>query len=88
MAKGDMSLVISPSEIMGSEIGKSGDYKYARLGVKKGDAEYLSISYEWKSDTIPEFVMGVMNWMQSNKEEIEKSKVEKAAEYAALKEKK
>lgn len=83
-----MSISISPEEIMGVEIGKSADYKYARMGCKKGDKEYLSVSYEWAGDTIPEFVMGLMDWVKANQEEIDKSKAEKAAEYAASKEKK
>ncbi len=86
MAKGDLTIIITPTEIMGSEIMKSGDYKYARVSVKKNDKQYLSISFEWQDAEIPEFVMGLMSWMQSNKEEIEKAKVEFATEYAVLKE--
>jgi len=52
------------------------------MGVKIGDDQYLSVSYEWKGDTIPEFVMGLMGWMQSSKEEIKENK----EEFAALKE--
>lgn len=87
-AKNSMSVSFSPEEIMGSEITKSGDYKYARVGIKRGDNEFMTISYEWKGESVPEFVMGLMDWMKANKEEVEKSKTEKAAEYAALKERK
>jgi len=77
-----LNITIDPAQIVGSEIMKSGDYKYARMGVKIGDDQYLSVSYEWKGDTIPEFVMGLMGWMQSSKEEIKENK----EEFAALKE--
>jgi len=81
-----LNINIMPEEIVGSEIVKSGDYKYASVGIKRGDNEYMRISYEWKGDGVPEFVMGIMSWMQSNKEEIDKAKEEGADEYAALKE--
>lgn len=81
-----LTINIAPEEIVGSEIVKSGDYKYASIGIKRGDDEYMRISYEWKGDGVPEFVMGIMSWMQSNKEEIDKAKEEGAEEYAALKE--
>jgi hypothetical protein len=32
--------------------------------------------------------MGLMDWMKANKEDVDKSKTEKAAEYTALKERK
>lgn len=72
MPKGNMSINISPEEIIGSEIMKSGEYRYARVGIKKGDDEYINISYEWKGDgkAIPEFVMGLLSFITSNKEEL------------------
>jgi len=81
-----LTINIMPEEIVGSEIVKSGDYKYASIGIKRGDDEYMRISYEWKGDGVPEFVMGVMSWMQSNQEEVDKAKESGAEEYAALKE--
>ena len=81
-----LTINIDPEEIVGSEIVKSGDYKYASIGIKRGDNEYMRISYEWKGDGVPEFVMGIMSWMQSNKKEIDKAKEEGAKEYTALKE--
>jgi hypothetical protein len=81
-----LTINIAPEEIVGSEIVKSGDYKYASIGIKRGDDEYMRISYEWKGDGVPEFVMGIMSWMQSNKEEIDKAKEEGAEGYASLKE--
>ena len=81
-----LTINIAPEEIVGSEIVKSGEYRYASVGIKRGDNEYMRISYEWKGDGVPEFVMGIMSWMQSNKEEIDKAKEAGAEEYAALKE--
>jgi hypothetical protein len=80
-----LTINIMPEEIVGSEIVKSGDYKYASVGIKRGDNEYMRISYEWKGEGVPEFVMGIMSWMQSNKEEIDEAKKDGAEEYAALK---
>lgn len=81
-----LNISIMPEEIVGSEIMKSGDYKYASVGIKRGDNEYMRISYEWKGEAVPEFVMGIMSWMQSNKEEVDKAKEQGAEEYKALKE--
>jgi len=72
-------------EIIGADISRSKDYRYASVGVKISDNEYLRISYEWKGDTIPDFVMSLMGWMTSNKEEINQQKEEYAEEYAELK---
>lgn len=85
-AKKGMSITISPEEIVGSEIMKSGDYKYARVGIKKGDSEYMTISYEWKGDGVPEFVMGLMDWIKANKETIDANKEAATEEWVALKE--
>lgn len=82
MANGNISLNVSPDTIIGSEVMKSGEYKYASVGIKVSDDEYIRISYEWKGDAIPEFVMGIMSWIQSNKDQLEEHK----EEYASLKE--
>jgi len=65
---GDLTLVIRADEIIGSEIMRNGDYKYARVGIKRNDNEYVSISYEWKGDQVPEFALMLMQWMQANKD--------------------
>ena len=86
-AKKEKNLVITivPDEIIGADISRSRDYKYASVGVKVNDNEYLRVSYEWKGDGIPDFVMSLMGWMQSNKEEIDNRKEENAQEYKDLK---
>jgi hypothetical protein len=83
--KNGLTVNIMPEEIIGSEIIRNGDYKYASIGIKRGDNEFMRISYEWKGDGVPEFVMGIMSWMQSNKEDIDKAKEKGAEEYSALK---
>ena len=82
MAEKAMTLKIMPNEIMGTEIMKSGDYSYASVGVKRGEDERLRISYEWKGSNMPEFVMGLMDFMKSNEEEI--AKIKDLAEFASL----
>ena len=86
-AKKDKNLVITiiPDEIIGADISRSRDYKYASVGVKVNDDEYLRVSYEWKGDGIPDFVMSLMGWMQSNKEDLDKRMEENAKEYEDLK---
>jgi hypothetical protein len=67
MAKKDFSVKISIDQIVYSNISKSGDgYSSARVVLKKGDGEYMSISYEWKDGPIPGFAMDLMAYMQSN----------------------
>jgi hypothetical protein len=81
-----LNISFNPDQIMGADITKSGDYKYASIGVKVGDKEFVRISYEWSSEGIPDFVMSLMGWMQANKDEIDQSKEVMKDEYAALKE--
>jgi hypothetical protein len=82
MAEKALVLKFMPSEIMGVEIMKSGEYRYASVGINRGEDERLRISYEWKGSNIPEFVMGLMNFIKANDEEIEKAKDDK--EFALL----
>jgi len=82
----NLVVTIALDEIIGADISRSRDYKYASVGVKINDNEYLRVSYEWKGDSVPDIVMGLMGWMQSNKEEIDQKKEEHAEEYIALKE--
>jgi len=63
---GTITISIKTDDIIGSEIMRNGDYKYARVGVKKNDDEYVSISYEWKGAQVPEFVLMLMQWVQAN----------------------
>jgi len=82
MAKKGMIIKIDPESIMHSGISVSKDgYKSARMLVKIGDKEYMSVGYEWEGDGIPSFVMDMMSFMKSNTELIEKAKEVHAEEY-------
>ena len=81
-----ITLAFDPSEIIGADITKIGEYKYASVGIKRGDNERLRISYEWSGEGIPDFVMNLMSWMQANQEDIDKNKQEFEDEYKELKE--
>ena len=66
-SKKKMSINIDPEQVMYTNISKSKDgYNSARVVVKVGDKEYMSISYEWEGDTIPDFAMNLMSFMQAN----------------------
>lgn len=71
-------------EIIGMEISKSGDYKYARVGVKKGENERLSVYYEWVGAGIPDFVVNLMSYVQANKGDVDVSLEANKEEYASL----
>jgi len=81
----DLTLVIKTSEIIGSEIMRNGDYKYVRVGVKRNADEYISISYEWKGDQVPEFALMLMQWIQANKEIDDEVKAKLNVEYEEFK---
>lgn len=76
-----MTINISAEEVLGWEIMQSGDYKYASVRVKRSDDEYLRVSYEWKGNDVPDFVMSLMSFMTANK--IDKNL--ESEEYAELK---
>lgn len=68
MAKSkNFSINIVADEVMYTSISKSkGGYNSARMVIKKGDNEYMSVSYEWEGDGIPSFAMDLMGFMQAN----------------------
>ena len=79
--KKGLSISIGKDEVMYTNISKSKDgYNSARVVVKRGDKEYMSISYEWESDSIPAMVMDIMGFMQAN--EIKANMVVMEEEYA------
>lgn len=76
---------VDPDEVMYTSINtaKNG-YNSARMVVKRGDNEYMSVSYEWEGDSIPGFAMDLMEFMKSNKMEksgVWEGKEEEAASY-------
>lgn len=84
-SKKGLTVKIAPDEIMYTSINKSKDsYNHARLVAKIGDKVYMNISVEWEgSEAIPSFAMDLMTLITASKEEIEKSKKEKAEEFKA-----
>jgi hypothetical protein len=63
----DFSVSIKPDEVMYTNISTSKDgYNSARMVVKRGDSEYMSISYEWEGTKIPGFAMDLMGFMKNN----------------------
>lgn len=63
----DFTIKIMAEEVMHTSISKSkGGYSSARVVVKKGDNEYMSINYEWEGDGVPGFAMDLMGFMQAN----------------------
>lgn len=63
----DFSVSVNPEEVMYTSINTSKDgYNSARMVIKKGDNEYMSISYEWEGNNIPGFAMDLMGFMKSN----------------------
>ncbi len=82
-----MSISIDPDQVMYTNISKSKDgYNSARVVVKVGDKEYMSVSYEWEGDSIPDFAMNLMSFMQANSMDIG-TRDEYATEYANFSEK-
>lgn len=68
MAKKNMFTVnIDPSNVMYTNISSSKDgYNSARMVVKAGENEYMSISYEWEgSGKVPGFAMDLMGLMKN-----------------------
>ena len=66
----DFSVSVVADEVMYTRINTSNDgYNSARMGIKKGDSEYTSISYEWEGSTIPGFAMDLMAFMKNNNSE-------------------
>ena len=66
-AKKDFVVKVIADEVIHTSISKSKNgYNSARVVIKKGDNEYMSISYEWEGDGVPSFAMDLMGFMQAN----------------------
>lgn len=73
---------IKAEDIRGTEVMRSGEYKYARVSAKTGDDEYVSVTYEWKGEGyVPDAVMAMMEFIKANKEDI----TEDVEEFAGIK---
>lgn len=67
MAKKDLTIKVMAEEVVFTGISKSkGGYSSARILIKKGDNEYMSINYEWEGDGVPSFAMDLMGFMKAN----------------------
>lgn len=67
MAKKNFSVQIAPDEVLHTSIHKSKDgYNSARIVAKRGEKEYMAVSYEWEGDYVPSFAMDLMGFMQAN----------------------
>jgi hypothetical protein len=63
----DFSVNVMPDEVLYTSINSSKDgYNSARMVVRKGEKEYMSISYEWEGKKIPGFAMDLMDFMKTN----------------------
>jgi len=83
MADKKFSFGFASGEVMYTSIRKSaGGYNYATVGVKRGKDEYINIDYEWEGDKIPDFVMDMLSFMQTDKDELVKASKEFKEEYA------
>jgi len=93
-AKKESNFVVTvmPSEVMYTNISTSKDgYNSARMVIKRGEKEYMSISCEWEGSQIPGFAMDLMGFMKTNKVEtsgVWPDKDAEYSEYSAKKEKK
>ena len=91
MAKNSLSLVFDNSKILNVSITKGASgYNYASVSAKLDEDEYVNISYEWRGQMVPDYVMDLMLYLQSyNKEQAaldEETKKEVAAFISRVKE--
>jgi predicted RNA-binding Zn-ribbon protein involved in translation (DUF1610 family) len=83
----DFMVSVKPDEVMYTSINTSKDgYNSARMVVKKGDSEYMSISYEWEGNNIPGFAMDLMGFMKMNNKETSGIWEGREEEYASYEE--
>lgn len=67
MPKSDFSFAFSSGEVLDCSVRKyNGGYNYAQLTIKKNRDEYISISYEWQGDAIPDLAMDILGFMQQS----------------------
>ena len=60
----NLNFVISPEDVVYTNISKSSDYNSARVTTKLGDKTYMSVSIEWADgEATPDVVMDLMDVM-------------------------
>ena len=72
--KGDFTITIPADSIRGTEVMRSGDYKYGRVSAKLNDNEYVSVTYEWKGeDYVPEAVLSLFQYIKANLDSVDEN---------------
>lgn len=83
----NFNVSVKPEEVVFTNISTSRDgYNSARMVIKTGDSEYMSISYEWEGSKIPGFAMDLMGFMKKNSVETSGIWEGKEEEHAAFEE--
>lgn len=83
----NFNVSIKPDDVVYTSINTSRDgYNSARMVIKAGDNEYMSISYEWEGKGIPGFAMDLMGFMKNNNVETSGIWEGKEEEFAAFEE--
>lgn len=76
---------ISTKNVKGVNISRHSDgYNYASISCQMAEKEYMHLSYEWGTDTIPEFAMNVMDIIKNvptDKANIDADALERAGKY-------
>lgn len=63
----NFSISVNPDEVLYTNISTSKDgYNSARMVIRRGEKEYMSVSYEWEGKGIPGFAMDLMSFMKNN----------------------
>jgi hypothetical protein len=63
----DFGVSIMPSEVVYTNISTSAEgYNSARIVAKRGDKQYLSVSYEWSDGGVPDFAVDLMAFMKDS----------------------
>lgn len=62
------SLDFCSCDIVSVDLYKSEHYKYASIGINKGKKHFISISYGWEGDKIPDFILDMAAFFASSGE--------------------
>ena len=63
----NFSIDVMPENVLHTSISTSkDDYNHARMIVKVGDKQYMSIGFEWQGNMIPDFALDLMDFMKNN----------------------
>ena len=65
MADKQYNLNFCSCDIKNVSLYKSEHYNYASVGVKRGKSQYISISYEWEGDSVPDFILEMASFFST-----------------------